>query len=165
MSTFQLKWELAGEQQLGQAFVVLAQDLTDFRVPFEDLAKLIYRENAAQFAAQGRPAWEKLSDKYAAWKARHFPGLPIMQRTGALLASLTQRNAAGSIFRLTADELEIGTSLQVDKYNLGLLHQKPTPGARPQRRLMVIDEPARDKAYAIFESWFERKAREAGIGK
>jgi hypothetical protein len=43
-----------------------------------------------QFAAHGTPArWAPLSPEYAAWKARHFPGRPILVRSGAMRAGFT----------------------------------------------------------------------------
>src|SRR5262249_32662130 len=46
--------------------------------------------------------WTPLSPKYAAWKAIHFPGRPILQRTGAL-----RRAASRPLRRATADGLTI----------------------------------------------------------
>jgi len=44
---------------------------------------------AAEGAFEGQEAWQPLSERYAAWKARHYPGMPTLQRTGALLEAVT----------------------------------------------------------------------------
>ena len=165
MSSYELRWEIAGEVQLARAFRSLALDLRDYREPLGDLADLIYEENRKQFAAEGRPPWARLSAGYRRWKERHFPGRKIMNRTGALEASLTDRRSSGAIFRLTSDELEIGTKLMVGKYNLGLIHQKPLRSRLPQRSLMDLTKSAQNESTRIFANWFERKGREAGVGR
>lgn len=45
-----------------------------------------------QFATQGSltGGWDPLTPEYAAWKAEHYPGKPIMRRTDRLWASLTE---------------------------------------------------------------------------
>jgi hypothetical protein len=51
-----------------------------------------------QFDSQGvrltGEVWAPLSPRYAAWKARHFPGMPILRRTDVLFASMTHRPMA-----------------------------------------------------------------------
>lgn len=165
MSSYELRWEIAGELQLGRRFSRLALDLRDFREPLGDMADLIYAENRQQFAAEGRPSWPKLSTGYQRWKDRHFPGAKIMHRTGKLERSLTDRKATGAVFRLTNDLLEVGSGLKVGRYNLGLIHQKPVTARVPQRRTMVLTKTAQTQATMIFADWFDRKGREAGVGK
>jgi phage gpG-like protein len=41
--------------------------------------------------------WPQLSDKYAAWKEKKYPGAPLLVRTGALRASMTELGAQGNI--------------------------------------------------------------------
>lgn len=57
------------------------------------LLPILEVETAKQFDAEGSGpqsgSWAPLSVSYAKWKAAHFPGKPILQRTGALKAALT----------------------------------------------------------------------------
>lgn len=50
-------------------------------------------ESAKQFDAEGSGpqagSWAPLSTTYAKWKEAHFPGKPILERTGALRGALT----------------------------------------------------------------------------
>lgn len=62
--------------------------------PFFNAAKAeIIATETARFAEQGavdgEPAWAALRGQYAKWKARRHPGQPILQRSGALLADVT----------------------------------------------------------------------------
>lgn len=64
----------------------------------------------ASHGASGKSgAWPALSPKYAAWKARVFPGRPIMRATGAMMQSLV-KTGPGHVFKPTSTSLEIGTN-------------------------------------------------------
>lgn len=68
-------------------------------------------ETGKGFDAEGGASgnWAPLSVSYAKWKAAHYPGKPILQRTGALQAALT---GPGSNARreVSGDTLTFGTS-------------------------------------------------------
>lgn len=63
-------------------------------------------------AEGGGPAgpFAPLSAKYAAWKERNFPGQPILRRTGAMAAALTESGAPGARRDVSGDSLTFGTS-------------------------------------------------------
>jgi hypothetical protein len=67
-----------------------------------------------QFDSQGvrltGEVWAPLSPRYAAWKARHFPGMPILRRTDVLFASMTHRPMA--VERVTGHSGEYGTDVR-----------------------------------------------------
>ncbi len=68
---------------------------------------------AAQFDGEGvgtTGRWAQLSPKYAAWKAKHFPGAPILQRTRALMAGLTDSSATTARREVSNDALSFGTA-------------------------------------------------------
>lgn len=68
---------------------------------------------AAQFDAEGAGPvagpWAPLSARYAEWKAQHYPGQPILVRTGALRAALTSGTAQGALRDVGDDSLAFGT--------------------------------------------------------
>lgn len=70
-------------------------------------------ESGKQFDAEGAGpqagSWAPLSVSYAKWKAAHFPGKPILQRTGALRAALTGPGA-NARRDVTSDTLTFGTT-------------------------------------------------------
>jgi len=69
---------------------------------------------ARQFDAQGAGpemgSWAPLSESYAAWKEKHYPGQPILVRTGKLRAALTDSNAPGARRDVSGESLSYGTT-------------------------------------------------------
>lgn len=70
-------------------------------------------ETGKQFDAEGAGpqagSWAPLSVSYAKWKAAHFPGKPILERSGKLKAALTGPGA-NARRDVTGNELNFGTS-------------------------------------------------------
>jgi|GEM_PF-5166013 len=55
--------------------------------------------------------WKPLSRGYASWKEKHFPGKPILERTGKLKKSMTKQGAPGNITLIGAFEAIFGSSV------------------------------------------------------
>lgn len=85
-----------------------------------------------QFDARGggpqSGAWAPLSKRYAEWKAKHFPGKPILERTGALRSALTSSTDAKALRSVNGNEFSYGTK----GIDYASYHQTGTPGM-PQR--------------------------------
>lgn len=62
----------------------------------EDVGRHMKKSILEAFEAEG-PGWAPLSRAYARWKERHFPGMPIGQRTRQLITSIDWRNQGGQI--------------------------------------------------------------------
>jgi phage gpG-like protein len=120
--------------------------VSDLRPAMEEISEDFYRHEERAFGTEGSilrsGKWAPLSPRYAAWKARHYPGRTILVRTGKLKASLTQPGAEGAIREVTEDGLEIGTSISYARY-----HQWGT-GRMPAR--LVIDPPP-----VVVEGWVQ----------
>ena len=64
--------------------------ISDFTPMFERIGHAFVKQQKKHFQSEGGPQrWAPLSDEYAAWKARKFPGRKIGVLTGALRASQT----------------------------------------------------------------------------
>ena len=168
MPTYTISWEIAGEVQLSRTLTRLALDLHDFREPLKRVGKeVVYPEIKHQFDVEGDPTkWPALSPGYARWKARHYPGVPMLTAKGGLRRSLTYKGAPGAIYDLTKEQLAIGTSLQTPggKWNLGLIHQLGAPRAHiPARPMLKLRVAAQGRAVAIFSDWFVEMARRAEV--
>jgi phage gpG-like protein len=102
-----------GTEVLNRAFNRVEQHISDFRSIWPSVAGEVYAINAEQFESQGAAGasgrWAALSPAYARFKAVAFPGQPILQAEGHMVASLTDPNAADAIYRPLQDELIIGT--------------------------------------------------------
>jgi hypothetical protein len=45
-------------------------------------------------------AWAPLSTKYAQWKAKHFPGKRVLERTGELRRAASDKGAPGQFIQM-----------------------------------------------------------------
>lgn len=103
--------------------------LDDMSSPLELIADDVqHRVFKEQFDTEGgrANAWQPLAPEYAAWKARHFAGAPILVRTGAMRADFLGEGE-GSIRRVTRDSLEVGATSKFARF-----HQTGT-GRMPAR--------------------------------
>lgn len=89
----------------------------DFRTVFEWARIDLQRANAENFNTSGLPVggWSPLKPRYAAWKAIHFPGAPIMVQDGKLFKSLT--DLRGSPNKIRRMEAEFGTKVDYAKFH------------------------------------------------
>lgn len=106
----------------------------DFSSVFRWAREELKKANAANFAANGLPVggWSPLKPRYAAWKARNFPGAPMMVQNGKLRRSLT--DLRGNPNRIDKMEAEFGTSVEYAKF-----HQYGT--SRMPKRQIVFEPP------------------------
>lgn len=111
---------LTGESRLQAAFVSLGQAFSDFTPIFEKIGDEGEKIQKQRFEAEG-PGWTRLTPRYAAQKARRYPGKTILRREDVLYLSF-QKGNAGNIRRITRTEGEFGTSIFYAIY-----HQKTRP--------------------------------------
>lgn len=102
-------------QRLGVAFERAGAELTDLgRNVFPLLTPVFEAAEKRQFDAQGAGpvagSWNPLSEAYAAWKAKKYPGRPILQRTGALLEALTVASSPFAARDFNASTFLFGTA-------------------------------------------------------
>lgn len=134
-----LRFSFYGEEQIDRTLDRL-EAVDDMRPAWEVLADRFYRAEARQFAssgAYGSGGWPPLSPKYAAWKARRYPGQPILRRTDDLWKSLTQRGAGGGVLVLEPSFMVIGSSVDYGEH-----HQKGG-GRLPRRRPVELPDEER----------------------
>lgn len=114
------KLDMAG-RDLGLAFYTIAQKLQEYeRAQFESEG------------AYGSGGWAPLKPAYKAWKERRYPGKPILQREGDLMASLTEDAAPGAVREVGPDHLVFGTSIEYAKYHqYGTEKMVPRPPVPP----------------------------------
>lgn len=152
-----LSFEIEGERQFRFSIGRMVHALGDMRPFWEGALKpSFYAVEAQQFASQGADgrsgAWAQLSPQYAAWKATHYPGRAILQRSGALMASLL--GGAGHIFQSAPSWMAIGSGL-----GYGIYHQTGA-GNLPRRRPIDISG---EQEKRIVAPAFGLIARELGM--
>lgn len=127
-----LRFTVFDEQQVNRVLEGLDNRARDMRPAWDEVREYFSDYEERWFLARGR-GWRPLSRSYERWKARHFPGKPIMVRTGELEQSLEEpsidiREPTYAIF---------GTDVPYAGY-----HQRGG-GRLPQRRVIDFDEPGR----------------------
>lgn len=65
------------------------QRLGTWRSLWRSIAGDVARAEIQWFASRGAGAWRPLSRHYAEWKAKHFPGKPLLVQSGKLRAAAT----------------------------------------------------------------------------
>lgn len=112
--------EIQGDKQVVLAVSRVNQHVSDLSLPMKASGLSLWqRFQVAFFAseidlfasrgASGRGGtWKPLSPSYAEWKARRYPGMPILQASGAMKESLVGMGP-GHIFTQGRRAMEIGT--------------------------------------------------------
>lgn len=127
-----------GEVQIDRTLARFAENITDATEVWENLAARFARMERRQFdseGAYGSGGWAALSPAYAAWKARAYPGKPILERTGDLKDSLTQRPFGVEVIEARA--MAVGSGI-----DYGRFHQAGT-STMPRRRPVEFPESER----------------------
>lgn len=147
-----ITFEVLGSREIDRTLTRITHDITDAGPLWQSLANRFATLEAQQFATEGIAAggWEPLSPRYAAWKARKYPGAPILTRTGKLRRSLTVRPFG--IERITPDSMTIGTDIPYATY-----HQHGT-ARMPARPIVAMTEATR-------RDWVKRVQRYVITGK
>lgn len=137
MGGFRFTFSVEGETQVDRTLTRFADNIKDARPVWDKLAGRFARLERRQFAGEGTfsGGWAPLSPAYAAWKARHYPGKPILERTGELKRDLTERP-------LAIEVLEPGFLLLGTAREYGEFHQRGA-GDLPQRRPIEFPEGER----------------------
>ncbi len=124
-------------------------------------APKLYRDIQDNFDQTGALSggWAPLSPRYAAWKATHYPGRPLMVRTGRLKQSLTHDGPEG-ILETSHRVMVIGTRIRYAKH-----HQRggSTAGRPPQRRLLFLIRGASQSLGRLLHAFAVDEARRAGL--
>jgi phage gpG-like protein len=97
-----------------------------------EFRKIEYEQFASEGADGASGAWQALSTEYAARKLKQWGQVPIMQASGRLWRSLTQKGSKDAVEEQTATELTLGTTVEYAKY-----HQSKEPRKKLPRRPLV----------------------------
>lgn len=139
---------ITGETQLQAAFVSLGQAFSDFSPILEKIGDEGEKIQKQRFEAEG-PGWTRLTPRYAAQKARKYPGKTILRREDTLYLSF-QKGNTGNVRRITATEGEFGTSV-----SYAIFHQKSRP---------IIDMTSEHEARFITIAYREMNERIRELG-
>lgn len=129
---------IGNETQFDREISRFSNGVSDFRVVAPSILTALRSIVADQFASQGRGLWRPLSKRYAAQKARKYPGKTILRRTDRMYDSLVKRTAS-SIVSINKNELTYGTSVPYASF-----HQAGTK-KMPARKIIALTEADNDR--------------------
>ncbi len=112
----QLRFTINGDVVLARALSRFGEGIADFSKPLDQIEvdfAVIEEQQFASEGARGGTPWPPLSPTYEAWKATHFPGMPILQATMNLWG-----------------QLAVGTGMRVERSPRRLLMEPTVPYAR-----------------------------------
>lgn len=124
------------------------------RPAFEKMADAFAQAETRQFDSEGgygSGGWAPLSPSYAAWKAIHYPGKPILERTGALRRALTTRPLGVERIEDEFGEFGVGGSLG-SGVDYAVYHQQGTP-KMPARPPVAFPESVKREFVKILQVW------------
>lgn len=128
-----LRFSFFGEDQVNRTLLGYAERARDMRPAWEQIKQRFVAYEQDWFTSEGEGTWPALSPSYAHWKARHFPGRPILVRTGDLRDSVTKPDIA---------VMEPGYAIFGTADPKAVYHQKGD-GRLPRRRVIDIGEEER----------------------
>lgn len=173
MPLVKIDLKVAGEKQISRAFEASAREAEDMSEPLQRFGDHLLQQVGAQFAsegAQGGAPWPQLNAAYAAWKDEHYPGRPILVRTGALRAAATSKDAVTVTPRRLTYEIDgIDVHENPSGYaevefigDVAVWHQKGR-GHLPVRKIVDLNELARRQLDRYFSDWVNGLRRGQGV--
>lgn len=146
--------DTVGTERFVRGFNRYVAEMKDFGPAFEQVGEYFYKTEEKIFAKQGDPkkfSPPPLSDKYRAWKKKHYPAATkIMQLTGRLMASLTgtdQANLLDTVRKIGKTKAEFGSKVPYVHR-----HQEGTFGM-PKRKIVQQTEPRNRAIAKIIQTW------------
>jgi len=125
----------------------------NLRPAWDVIREDFYTHENSLFAAEGQVGafgpWTPLNPEYARRKQREGFSSAILVRTGRLVASLTNFHSGDSIYRPSAQAVEIGTAVPYAAF-----HDEGTRNM-PAREPIRIDEDTEQRWASIVESHIE----------
>ncbi len=146
------------EIKFKRALIAYNNNLHDLSRYFEHYALPAIRTSIGeQFdrsgAHEGLPAWAPLSARYARYKARRYPGAPILVRSGRLRDALAEITN-DTIATIEPTRLVYGTSVPYAIY-----HQRGTR-KMPARPILRLSNPLKSRLMRLLRDYlgFEKGA-------
>lgn len=143
-----LAFDFYGDEQVTRTLEAIEDRIADAREAFDAMGDRLQSAEIRQFdseGAYGSAGWSPLSPDYAAWKARHYPGAPILVRTGELRKDLTQRP-------FSIDVVDYRMALFGSAVSYGRFHQNGTD-RMPRRRPIELPNSEREAWVKVMQRW------------
>lgn len=141
-----LTFAVFGDTQIDRTLDGIEAAAADMRPAWEVLRDRFLTLERRQFATQGgySGGWAPLSPRYAAWKAKHYPGKTILRRTDDLFRSLTE---GPEIVILEPGYMVLGSAVEYGPY-----HQEGA-GRLPRRRPVELPDRERREWVKVIQAY------------
>lgn len=158
---FQIIGTVDGVETVNRAFNRTEGFIADMRNFAPVVSDEFYRAEAEQFQSEGARGasgkWSPLSKAYERYKAVKFPGKGILEATGALKESLTDREALDAIFSASREEIVLGT-----KVPYAVAHHRGR-GRLPARPVISLSEAQKRRMQKAIQQQLVEFTRRAGF--
>lgn len=144
---FELSVDVVGEKELLEALGTVEKGMLDLNQlgVWKWVQSRFYEIEKQLFGSEGATGqhgkWQELSSPYKEVKSAEFGDLPILQRDGNLMKSMTSEGADGAVVERTPQTLTLGSSLPTAAF-----HSSDEPRTKiPLRR--IVDFTNKQKEY------------------
>jgi phage gpG-like protein len=168
MAKFEFIWPIGERRAIHQVITVHSLGLKDLREVWDRFIPNIRRRHSVTFRQMTSPfgeGWAPLSTAYAKWKAKHFPGKRILERTGELRRAASTKGAPGQFIEMRPMGFTFTVMRFNGFFNVGRIHQQG--GKHMPRRTWLGLMP--DDAIALqaqIKAYFNRlKGKAVAIGR
>lgn len=150
-----LEIQVFGESAISRRMLRFSERAADVSPALEEIAKMFYESEAKQFESEGGWAsggWQPLAVETVIEKSRNNDWSDkILQRTGALMESLTSSESSHGTKTVTPDTLTIESTVPY-----GIYHQQPggpTGGVLPMRKPVELPQQVRRDMIKVLQAW------------
>lgn len=148
-------YEIENDKEFVAAIDKAFTKVSDLTFAWKRISEDWRKSNNAQFTLQSSGLYPPLSDKYAARKAKLFPGKPILVATERLKKSVTVKSHKDHINVIKKSGFIFGT-----RTPYGIFHQSDDPRSLiPQRKFLFIGPESPQAAKSIRVGRLERFVR------
>ncbi len=166
--SFQFRFSIDGIDVASVRLSRWAASLGDLRRFWREyVAPKLWRDVEGNLESEGGGVggWVPLSPRYAAWKARRYPGKRILEREGRLFRSLVIANDGATVgpegvLEMNAQAMIYGTTVPYARY-----HQRggSKPGRPPARRFLFMPPGSSETFGRMLHAFAAEEADAAGL--
>jgi phage gpG-like protein len=160
---FRFRLDIAGEIQMDRGIAHFADGVADYRPIWPVIEDDFYALEKDQFkteGAEGGERWKELSEGYAYWKEKEYPGKPILERTGDLKKSLTSPNDPNTVRIEERKTLTLGTRIPYAIYHQSI---EPRTSNLPRRPEIMLTEEFKRTVMHHVQTYLVQIASQSGF--
>jgi ATP phosphoribosyltransferase len=163
MAGYRISIEVDGKAEFDRVFKRTDLALSDLTEVWKEVRDEFWQIEKEQLESEGSAGkggkYKRLSNKYAAEKAKKYPGTRILERTGAMYRAYT-RKTSDSIVDIDKDGITIGAKGAVGAR--AALHQRGS-GRLPKREVISFSERQKNRMMKRIQKTMLKEMRRQGV--